>query len=253
LLPQTQQESQNTQDAELPARLEFKQQDVDTASQKTQNIAALGKMRSLFKEHAWSDRRCQICERKFDKDKDIADFCTLQVRRHHSLGELPLSMIFVSGAPLVTDAFCICIEVCPCVHSNRPTPASRQHAFRPHQQVPPHQTLKRPVFSSRAVHPNNWARNQASCSAAGGGQPHRQRKRIQSNSGGLSAVQDTHNAQLPETLLALQRQEAAVRKQLVALRKLEPLHARVQQLGQELIPAARAKAEVLALPHLKHK
>lgn len=45
-------------------------------------------------------------------------------------------------------------------------------------------------------------------------------------------------------LEGLRKQQVAIRAQLTALRKLEPMHARLQTLAHQLLPAATTKAEV---------
>jgi hypothetical protein len=61
---------------------------------------------------------------------------------------------------------------------------------------------------------------------------------------GHCLLQDQEIAELPARIQQLRGVQDSVRQQLAALRKLEPLHLRLQTLSHELLPAAQQAAEV---------
>lgn len=129
---QTQQETQMTQEAELPERLEYKLADLEAATESVQKGESLKQMHGVYKQYAAEHRACYTCDRAFEDDSAVETFI---------------------------------------------------------------------------------------------------------------AKQDEAIAQLPVRLDGLRKQQVAIRAQLTALRKLEPMHARLQTLAHQLLPTATTKAE----------
>ena len=76
---QTQRETQTTQEAELPQRIEWKQHELDSEANSLQTCEAFRRMVDIFKSEAQENRRCHTCERPFEDDAAIASFVARQV------------------------------------------------------------------------------------------------------------------------------------------------------------------------------
>ena len=171
--PQTQRETQTTQEAELPQRIEWKQHELDAEANSLQTCVAYRRMVDAYKTEAQENRRCHTCERPFEDDVAIATFIARQVP----------------------------VASCSIWHMS----CRNCHA---------HPLKSRMLMSY-------WLLTWNSC-----------------------LLQDQESNDLPDRIQRLKGLQDGIRQQLTALRKLEPLHLRLQTLTHELLPAAQQTAEV---------
>jgi hypothetical protein len=76
---QTQRETQTTQEAELPQRIEWKQHELESESTNLQTSESLKRMVELYKADAQENHRCYTCERPFEDGAAVAAFVARQV------------------------------------------------------------------------------------------------------------------------------------------------------------------------------